>query len=67
MALVHPGNNQTVTKIEKGCKNQDNIAEMSFQNGVQYVKQEIIEKLQKIGESIPCVTIAQIIKIVEEL
>lgn len=44
-----------------------NIMELCFHNGENHVKEKLIAKLQELGETMSCVTVAQVIKIVEDL
>lgn len=43
-----------------------NIMELCFHNGEQHMKEKIIAQLQSVAGSMPCITLAQAIKIVEE-
>lgn len=57
--------------MEKGdpmlIDDNTNIMELCFHNGEQHMKEKIIAQLQSVAESMPCITLAQVIKIVEDL
>lgn len=44
-----------------------NIMELCFHNGEKHIKEKLIGKPQELGETMGCVTVAQMIKIVEDL
>lgn len=44
-----------------------NIMELCFHNGEQHMKDKIISKFQGVAESMACITLAQAIKMVEDL
>lgn len=44
-----------------------NIMELCFRNGEQHMKEKMIAQLQSVAGSMPCITLAQVIKIVEDL
>lgn len=44
-----------------------NIMELCFHNGEQHMKEKIIAQLQSVAGSMPCITLAQAIQIVEDL
>lgn len=44
-----------------------NIMELCFHNGEQHMKEKIIAQFQSVAGSMPCITLAQVIKIVEDL
>ena len=44
-----------------------NIMELCFHNGEQHMKEKIIDQLQSVAGSMPCITLAQAIKMVEDL
>lgn len=44
-----------------------NIMELCFHNGEQHMKEKIIDQLQSVDGSLPCITLAQAIKMVEDL
>ncbi len=44
-----------------------NIMEQCFRNGEQHMKDKIISKFQSVAESMTCITLAQAIKMVEDL
>lgn len=44
-----------------------NIMELCFHNGEQHMKEKIIAQLQSVAASMPCITLAQAIKMVEDL
>ena len=48
-------------------ENNPNIMELCFHNGEQHMKEKIIDQLQSVAGSLPRITLAQAIKMVEEL
>ena len=44
-----------------------NLMELCFHNGEQHMKEKIIAQLQSVAASMSCITLAQAIKIVEDL
>ena len=61
-------NGITITTAVPGPSESDpNIMELCFHNGEQHTKEKIIDQLQSVAESMPCITLAQAIKIVEDL
>lgn len=44
-----------------------NIMELCFHNGEQHIKEKIIDQLQSVAGSMPCITLSQAIKMVEDL
>ena len=44
-----------------------NIMELCFHNGEQHMKEKMISQLSSVAGSMPCITLAQAIKMVEEL
>lgn len=44
-----------------------NIMELCFHNGEAHMKEKMVAKLRALGDSMSCVTIAQAVKIVEDL
>lgn len=44
-----------------------NLMELCFHNGEQHMKEKIIAKFQGVAESMACITLAQAIKMVEDL
>lgn len=40
---------------------------LCFHNGEQHMKEKMIAQLQSVAESMPCITLAQAIKMVEDL
>jgi hypothetical protein len=48
-------------------ENDTNIMELCFHNGEQHMKDKIISKFQSAAESMACITLAQAIKMVEDL
>ena len=61
-------NGVTITPATPGpTENNPNIMELCFHNGEQHMKEKIIDQLQSVAGSLPCITLAQVIKIVEDL
>ena len=48
-------------------ENNHNLMELCFHNGEQHMKEEIIAQFRSIAGSMTCITLAQAIKIVEDL
>mgnify|MGYP003296960467 CR=1 FL=1 len=44
-----------------------NIMELCFHNGEQHMKEKIIDQLQSVAGSMTCITLAQAIKMVDDL
>ena len=44
-----------------------NIMELCFHNGEQHMKEKMISQLRSVAGSMTCITLAQVIKIVEDL
>lgn len=44
-----------------------NIMELCFHNGEQHMKEKMISQLRSVAGSMPCITLAQAIKMVEDL
>lgn len=44
-----------------------NIMELCFRNGEQHMKEKIIGQLRSVAGSMPCITLSQAIKMVEDL
>lgn len=44
-----------------------NIMELCFHNGEQHMKEKMISQLRSVAGSMPCITLSQAIKIVEDL
>ena len=44
-----------------------NIMELCFHNGEQHMKEKMISQLRSVAGSMPCITLSQAIKMVEEL
>ena len=61
-------NGITITTAVPGPSESDpNIMELCFHNGEQHMKEKIIDQLQSVAGSLPCITLAQAIKMVEDL
>lgn len=61
-------NGITITTAVPGPSESDpNIMELCFHNGEQHMKEKIIDQLQSVAGSMPCITLAQAIKMVEDL
>lgn len=61
-------NGVTITPAVPGPSESDpNIMELCFHNGEQHMKEKIIAQLQSVAESMPCITLSQAIKMVEDL
>jgi hypothetical protein len=43
-----------------------NIMELALHNGEEHMKEKVIAQLQNMAGSMPCITVAQAIKIVED-
>lgn len=60
-------NGITITPAAPGPTDDNpNIMELCFRNGEQHMKEKIIAQLQSVAESMPCITLAQVIKMVED-
>lgn len=61
-------NGITITPAAPGPTDENpNIMELCFHNGEQHMKEKIIAQLQSVAGSMSCITLAQAIKIVEDL
>ena len=61
-------NGVTITPSVPGPSESDpNLMELCFHNGEQHMKEKIIAQLQSVAESMPCITLSQAIKMVEDL
>ena len=61
-------NGITITPAAQGPTDDNpNIMELCFHNGEQHMKEKIIDQLQSVAGSMPCITLAQAIKMVEDL
>ena len=61
-------NGVTITPAAPGPTDDNpNIMELCFHNGEQHMKEKIIDQLQSVAGSMPCITLAQAIKMVEDL
>ena len=61
-------NGITITPAAPGPTDDNpNIMELCFHNGEQHMKEKIIDQLQSVAGSLPCITLAQAIKMVEDL
>ena len=61
-------NGITITPAAPGPSESDpNIMELCFHNGEQPIKEKIIAQLQSVAGSMPCITLSQAIKMVEDL
>lgn len=49
------------------AENDHNVAEMAFHNGEAHMKEKIISHFRSVAGSMPCITLTQAIKMVEEL
>lgn len=48
-------------------ENDPNIMELCFHNGEAHIKEKMVAKLRALGDSMSYITIAQAVKIVEDL
>lgn len=61
-------NGVTFTPAVPGPSEEDpNIMELCFRNGENYMRDKIKTSLMKLSADMPCVTISQVIKILEDL
>jgi hypothetical protein len=61
-------NGVTFTPAIPGPSEADpNIMELCFQNGENHMRDKIKTRLMKLSADMPCVTISQVIKILEDL
>ena len=61
-------NGVTITPAVPGPSESDpNIMELCFHNGEQHMKEKMISQLSSVAGSMPCITLSQAIKMVEEL
>lgn len=61
-------NGVTITPAAPGPSESDpNIMELCFHNGEQHMKEKMISQLRSVAGSMPCIALAQVIKIVEDL
>lgn len=61
-------NGITITPAAPGPTDENpNLMELCFHNGEQHMKEKIIDQLQSVAGSMPCITLAQVIKMVEDL
>lgn len=61
-------NGITITPAVPGPSESDpNIMELCFHNGEQHVKEKMISQLRSVAGSMTCITLAQAIKMVEDL
>lgn len=61
-------NGITITPAVPGPSESDhNIMELCFHNGEQHMKEKMISQLRSVAGSMTCITLAQVIKMVEDL
>ena len=61
-------NGVTITQANPGpTENNPNIMELCFHNGEQHMKEKMISQLRSVAGSMTCITLAQAIKMEEEL
>ena len=61
-------NGVTITPAAPGPTDDNpNIMELCFHNGEQHMKEKMISQLRSVAGSMPCITLSQAIKIVEDL
>ena len=57
----------TVPAVPGPAADDHNIMELCFRNGENHMRDKIKTSLLKLSEDVPCVTISQVIKIMEDL
>lgn len=61
-------NGVTITPAVPGPSEDDpNIMELCFRNGERHMKEKVGKELSKIAEHMPCITLAQALKMLEGL